>query len=162
MVHCSVEVLGVLIGAAMAVAVLLPSVALPRLWARGLAVLGFGTLLVVGAVVLSGDRMERSFGLVYLAGSVLAAGVLALPRRLRWAAWEPLWVSLGLGLAALALLIAGGVGLAALLSVVWSSGPQADVSIRTGVAQGVSNGVLLTAPPTVLVLSLWGWRNRVR
>lgn len=155
--------LGLGLGAGISAVVLLLVVALPVAWARGLAALATAALLwALGSVLFSGDRLERGFGAVYLVGGLLAGGVLALPRLLRRAGQEPVWVSLGSGLAAALLLVAAGVGMDMLLAVVWPvPDPRTGASIRAQISQGMSNGIVFAAPVLVVLLSVWAWRSRL-
>lgn len=109
---------------------------------------GFPALLaVLGSVLFAGGSLERSFGAVYLVMGLLAGALLALPRLLRGAGHEPLWVSLGLGVAAVLLLIAAGVGVDALLGAVLPApDPQSGESVKAQISQDLSNGLLIASP----------------
>lgn len=163
MLHCGMGILGLLLGAGVSVAVLLMMTALPLTPARGVAVLAFVALLVVlGSILFSGGSLERSFGVVYLVMGLLAGAVLALPRLLRYASLEPVWVSLGLGVAAVLLLIAVGTGVDALLGMILPPpDPQTGISVKAQISQGLSNGILIAAPVVLVVLSWLAWRQRV-
>ncbi|CAM3834876.1 hypothetical protein [Deinococcus frigens] len=155
------EILGLLLGAGVSAAVLLVLTALPLAWARGVAVLAaLAVIFVLGSVVFAGGSLERSFGAVYLALGLLAAVVLSLPRLLQFAGLEPVWVSLSLGVAAVLLLIAAGVGLDALLGALLPPpDPQSGSSVRAQVSQGLSNGMLISSPVVLAVLSWRAWRG---
>lgn len=155
-------ILGLLLGAGVSVGVLLAMTALPLVWARGVAALAFVALLaVLGSVLFASDSMGRSFGAVYLAVGLLAGAVMALPRLLRYAGQEPVWISLGLGLAAVLLLIAAGLGVDTVLGAALPPpDPQTGISVKAQISQGLSNGLLIASPLVLIVLSLLAWRGR--
>lgn len=155
-------ILGLLLGAGVAVGVLAAVTALPLAWARGVAAVAFVALLaVLASLVLTDDAMERSFGVVYLAVGVVVSAALALPRLLRWAGQEPVWVGLGLGVAATLLLIAAGLAVDTLLSALWPApDPQTGASVKAQLSQGLSNGMLLASPVALAALSWRAWRGR--
>ncbi|MBB6017034.1 hypothetical protein ACFP9V_03290 [Deinococcus radiopugnans] len=163
MVHCVMGILGLLLGAGISAGVLTVVTGLPLAWARGVAALAFVALLaVLGSVLFAGgSSLERSFGAVYLVMGLLAGALLALPRLLRGAGHEPLWVSLGLGVAAVLLLIAAGVGVDALLGAVLPApDPQTGESVKAQISQGLSNGLLIASPVVLILLSWRAWRGR--
>ncbi|GGO18382.1 hypothetical protein [Deinococcus humi] len=155
-------ILGLLLGAGVSAGVLLVT-ALPLGWARGVAVLASVALLaVVGSIVFASNSLERSFGAVYLAVGLLAGVVLALTRLLRWVGQEPVWISLGLGMAATLLLIAVGVGVDTLLGALLpSSDTQTWFSIKSQISQNLSNGILIASPVVLIILSWLSWRGRM-
>lgn len=156
-------ILGLLLGAGISAGVLTVVTGLPLAWARGVAALAFVALLaVLGSVLFAGgSSLERSFGAVYLVMGLLAGALLALPRLLRGAGHEPLWVSLGLGVAAVLLLIAAGVGVDALLGAVLPApDPQTGESVKAQISQGLSNGLLIASPVVLILLSWRAWRGR--
>lgn len=156
-------ILGLLLGVGISAGVLTVVTGLPLAWARGVAALAFVALLaVLGSVLFAGgSSLERSFGAVYLVMGLLAGALLALPRLLRGAGHEPLWVSLGLGVAAVLLLIAAGVGVDALLGAVLPApDPQTGESVKAQISQGLSNGLLIASPVVLILLSWRAWRGR--
>ncbi|QLG11395.1 hypothetical protein HLB42_11840 [Deinococcus sp. D7000] len=162
MVHCVMGILGLLLGAGISAGVLTVVTRLPLAWARGVAALAFLALLaVLGSVLFAGGSLERSFGAVYLVMGLLAGALLALPRLLRGAGHEPLWVSLGLGVAAVLLLIAAGVGVDALLGAVLPApDPQSGESVKAQISQDLSNGLLIASPVVLILLAWRAWRGR--
>ncbi len=161
MIHCRMGILGLLLGAGVSVGVLLSVMALPPGWARGVAVAALMLAFLLGSVLFRGDSLERSFGAVYLAMGVLAAVVLALPHLLRSVGHGPIWVSLGLGVAALLSLIVAGVGVDALLGVLLPPPEsQTGIYIKGQISQGLSNGILLASPVMVVILAWLAWRGR--
>ncbi len=164
MVHCAMAILGLLLGAGVSVGVLLVVTALPLAWARGVAALAFVALLAaLGSIVFASNSLERSFGAVYLAVGLLAGVGLALPRLLRWTGQEPVWVSLGLGMAATLLLIAVGVGVDTLLGALLPPpDAQTGVSVKAQISQGLSNGILIASPVVLILLAWLAWRGRTQ
>ncbi len=162
MVHCAMGILGLLLGAGVSVGVLLGVMALPLAWARAVAALASVVLLgVLVSVLLTDGSLERSFGAIYLVMGLLAGVVLALPRLLRYAGQEPVWVSLGLGAAATLLLIAVSVAVDTLLGALLPApDPQTGASVKAQISQGLSSGVLLASPVVLAVLSWLTWRGR--
>lgn len=142
-------ILGLLLGAGISAGVLTVVTRLPLAWARGVAALAFVALLaVLGSVLFAGGSLERSFGAVYLVMGLLAGALLALPRLLRGAGHEPLWVSLGVGVDAL------------LGAVLPAPDPQSGESVKAQISQGLSNGLLIASPVVLILLAWRAWRGR--
>ncbi|MDV6376125.1 hypothetical protein [Deinococcus arenicola] len=156
-------ILWLLLGASVTVCVLLFVLALPLAWARGAAVLAVLALIaVLGSILFAPGSLERGFGAVYLILGLLAAVVLSLPRLLKYAGLEPVWVGLGLGMVATLLLIGVGMGVdATLKALLPPPDPQTGISVKAQILQGLSNGILFAAPVVVVVLSWLGWRGRI-
>ncbi len=164
MIHCVMGILGLLLGAGVSVGVLLAMTALPVAWARGVAaVVSLALLAVLGSVLFASDSMGRSFGAVYLVVGLVAGAVLALPRLLRYAGQEPVWISLGLGVASVLLLIGVGVGVDSLLGAVLPQEPDpaSGEYLKGVISHGLSNGLLIASPVVVVVLAWLAWRRRM-
>lgn len=155
-------ILGLLLGAGVTVAVLFFMTTLPLAWARSVAILAALALIVVlFSILFATGNLERSFGTVYLTLSVLAAVILSLPRLLKCVGLEPVWVSLGLGVAALLVLIGVSIGVYAVLEALLPPDTQTGILVKTQVSQGIINGVLLAAPVVLIVLAWLAWRQRM-
>ncbi|GHF39566.1 putative membrane protein YdfJ with MMPL/SSD domain [Deinococcus metalli] len=139
------EILGVLAGALLATVTVTAGAALPPRTAQPGALLGFLALAVlVAAVLVTGDAMARSFGVVYVLLGAVAALALGAPRWLAWPGLERPWVPPGLGVALLLALIGVGLGVDAVLSRMLAPALKAPAS------SGVVNGLLIGALGAVL------------
>lgn len=160
--------LGLALGAGLCLAIVLGALALPLAWARWAAAIGPVWLLwmVISTPDISrpdeiGMTAWAVLGLIFLGGLGMA-----LPRLLRYAGQQPVWVSLGMGLttvAALALVAAAAAGLASRLifdPVTGAYDKMAAEAVPYWIVGSVSNGVNFAAPVVLVVACMLAWTSR--